>query len=808
MKTTVKSLASHLACSVVMVLMMFLCLPLQADEVVTHDRWRVTYVPSEYGFKFHYQREDGTYRPIIIRSMPEANYLLPDGTQRSIKSGTCSDMTLTSTSVTDEFGTGVRHDFTFSGPNTDDDVQLVEHIWCYESLPYLLVSLELVSNQDIRSNYLSPVNCGTAYVIFTDNDHNRMLKIPFDNDGFLRYDRYHMNTSMTSYEVSAFYEGDSRNGLVVGSVDHKHWKSAVKATMSNNGRMDKLSLYSGVANSETRDKRPHGYLEGQSIQSARFMMGFFDDWRDGMETFTAACNIVQPKRDNWVNGRPVGWMTWNVMEAHNNYTDDKEVFQYFADVLQPAGFHNGKGKNIMSIDAWSGLNSQQEKWLIAQADTSNQIVGCYGNPFCLWWDTKDPSCLEGTYYQSSLSTYKAKDVVLYANGEPLSIDGAYCLDPTHPAVKAQNASWIKSVLDKGYRYMKLDFVTNGCVEADSYYNKKVHTGKEAYNEGFAYFVKQVEKYCTEPVYIDLSISPLFPYHYANGRRQACDTWGTIGWTEYSMNAITAGWWTNGLYQYNDPDGLPMVGHGDQGSCTMGENRSRLTSGIVSGHVFLGDNFSTTNQSGRGNPTLSKTRAKSLLMNPEINELLALDPYFRPVKGYDEYGGNSNGAENFVMMETPEYYYVVVINYHSTLSRSPIQGTLSMNMLGIDPSDITAARELWMGTTEDVSEGLKYSVPSRDCRIYRLTRQAHEDAIQSVAQDPDRAVEIRCQSGQLTVSAPTPIRSITLTDLAGRRLQTTRHDGYRAYVDMPRTQGVVIATVTLHNGTTSTKKIKL
>ena len=373
------------------------------------------------------------------------------------------------------------------------------------------------------------------------------------------------------------------------------------------------------------------------------------------------------------------------MEAHNNYTDDKEVFQYFHETLQPAGFTNGKGKQIMSIDAWSGLSSNDEKYLIAQADTSELMVGCYGNPFCLWWDTKDTTCLNQTYYSSSLSSYKAKEVVLRANGKPIVYDGAYCLDPTHPAVKAQSASWIRSQINKGYRYFKLDFVTNGIMEADRYYNPEVHTGVEAYNEGFAYFVKQVDKFDV-PVFIDLSIAPLFPYHYANGRRQACDTWGTIGWTEYSMNAITAGWWTNGLYQYNDPDGLPMVGHGDQGSTTLAENRSRLTNGIVSGHVLLADNFSVTNSSGRGNPELSRTRANSLFTNADINAMLALDPNFRPVYGYNEYNGSSSGAEATVMMITDEYFYVVVFNYNSSVNAANITGTIPLDILGFTKED--------------------------------------------------------------------------------------------------------------------------
>ena len=35
-----------------------------------------------------------------------------------------------------------------------------------------------------------------------------------------------MSGEVISYEVSALYEGKSREGLVLGSVDHDLWKSA------------------------------------------------------------------------------------------------------------------------------------------------------------------------------------------------------------------------------------------------------------------------------------------------------------------------------------------------------------------------------------------------------------------------------------------------------------------------------------------------------------------------------------------------------------------------------------------------------
>ena len=259
---------------------------LQADDVYSFGRWKITYTEGEGSFKINYQREDGTYRPVFVRSVPEAHYDKKDGTSRSVKVTDFAQHTFSTAEVTDDFGRGTRYDFLFSAPANGDDVQLAEHIWTYDGLDFILMSLELIGSEEIRSNYLSPVNCATTYILFSSNNNNRMLKVPFDNDGFLRYYRYPMRTSMTSYEAAAFYEGESRQGLVVGSVDHDHWKSAVRADTESNGKIKALSLYSGAAGSETRDVLPHGKLVG---------------------TFAEACNVVHPKRNNWTAGRPVGW---------------------------------------------------------------------------------------------------------------------------------------------------------------------------------------------------------------------------------------------------------------------------------------------------------------------------------------------------------------------------------------------------------------------------------------------------------------------------------------------------------------------
>src|SRR6516162_1729585 len=87
-----------------------------------------------------------------------------------------------------------------------------------------LVRVE-VSGSNLRANWMGPVvvdafggvDLGVSY-------DNRALVVPFDNDGFVRYNSMPINSSATSYEAAAFFDNITRNGLVVGSVTHDAWK--------------------------------------------------------------------------------------------------------------------------------------------------------------------------------------------------------------------------------------------------------------------------------------------------------------------------------------------------------------------------------------------------------------------------------------------------------------------------------------------------------------------------------------------------------------------------------------------------------
>lgn len=124
------------------------------------------------------------------------------------------------------------------------------------------------------------------------------------------------------------------------------------------------------------------------------------------------------------------------------------------------------------------------------------------------------------------------------------------------------------------------------------------------------------------MYINLSISPVFPSQYAQSRRIACDAWNKIKDTEYTMNAVSYGWWQDLVYQYNDADHIVLK------DATEGENRARITSGIITGLYILGDDFSVDGDAS------AKSRSLSLLTREEINNV-ATGVAFRPVEGNGE-----------------------------------------------------------------------------------------------------------------------------------------------------------------------------
>lgn len=741
--------------------------------------WSETYK----SFTIRAQQADGTTRSIATRSKPKATYDNAMGQSRDyFTTDRYATMTYTHEPATDEFGQGTAHRFTFSDPCQDqqDQVTMQVSFFEYPNRPFVLTQLSLISaGGPIRTNHLETISTTVQWRMMTESEHNRMLKVPFDNDGFGRYHTYHLNTSMTSYEVAGIYDGANGYGAVYGSVDHDHWKSGIYVDAIGNASIRSLQLISGMSDSETRDDLPdyghlpHGKLQGDTVQSARFFVGFFDDWRVGMETFADACAIVQPAMSNWTHGTPFGWQSWGVLAEKNSYATDIEISDYYAQVLQPGGFINSQGNIVMSLDASDGHSDQQKRDFIAHCKDNGQMVGCYSTPFSLWWDensinnyaiswTKDGERMTGVM----------RDAVLKINGNPVKYDGAYCADPTHPVTKQSIVNFVRNEAAKGTKWIKADFLNCGIIQADSYYKEGVTTAVEAYNDGMRYLKEQCSRY---GIFVALSIAPLFPHGYANSRRIACDTWGQIGHTEYCMNAISGGWWTDRLYQYNDPDHIVLIGANEQLGNTLGENRARFTSGAVTGMMLVADNFSPSDQSGRGNCELSRQRAMKVMLNTDINRMADLGRSFRPLYGHKEYDGQHDHAQCLFVQRADSFVYMAAFNY----TASATSFTIPLSDLGIaEGEEISETKELWTGeNVETPNRQFSIVVPAKDVRVVRL-RLAHPetDAIDASH-----------------VGTPTVIRSEQF-DLQGRRISL---DSLQ--------RGITLRQVTYSDGTVIARK---
>ena len=190
----------------------------------------------------------------------------------------------------------------------------------YDAHPYIItsVSVEGENGETVQSNRMVPLATDARTNPFNGSS-NRFITVPYDNDGHIRYHNTRISKELlTSHEVTAVYDAESRRGLVAGSIDHDKWKSAVSFASYGSGYgLEHLSLLSGLADSTTRDVAPHGKVKGAKVESARFLFGIFDDWRAGLETYADANATVTPPLE-WDGGNPMGWSTWGVMMDNVN----------------------------------------------------------------------------------------------------------------------------------------------------------------------------------------------------------------------------------------------------------------------------------------------------------------------------------------------------------------------------------------------------------------------------------------------------------------------------------------------------------
>ena len=588
-----------------------------------------------------------------------------------VSSKSYTNKTFSVKSIKDQFGKGKMWTITYSAKNRPT---LTHTFRIYND--FLLTDLKVSSaGGTLQSSYMAPVVASTDTLLYSP--HRRKLFVPFDNDAWIRYNStLHIDSTLRSYEVTSVYDTNNRDGVVIGAIDHNHWKNAVELSDRNHS----LKMFSGVADRLTRDVHRHGNITGREVKSATFMIGHFNDWREGMERYADNNAIVAPRRA-WDKAMPIGWNSWGALAFDVNHTNSTEVVKFFAKDLQPHSFANADGLLYTGLDSgWNSFSEPDLKDFADQCMANNQVPCIYWTPFTDWG--KDPErTVPGT-------TYKYKDVYLYADGKPQELDGAYAIDPTHPAIKKMMEDTAALFRKCGYKYVKMDFMTHGRMEADHWYDKSIKTGTEAYCYGM-----QLLDSIFHDMYLNLSISPIFPAQYAQSRRIACDAWNKIKDTEYTMNALSWGWWIDRVYQYNDADHVVLR------DATEGENRARITSSVITGLFITGDDYSVKGDEG------VKDRARKLLTNPDINAI-ATGRSFRPLNGSDD-----RSEHMFTRREQDGTTYLAVFNYGD----NDMPFTLPLSRLGTDqPQSIV---ELW--SHKPISADAAITIPSKDVMVFKI-----------------------------------------------------------------------------------------
>lgn len=651
------------------------CLTISCSQksVVTEGDWNLSFDSNQKGVKIEKGNE-------LLFEKTYATYKLGD---RIVNS---KDYTNTETkviSLNDGFGKGSQLQITYTH---DSLPTLVQSFYVYPELSYILTDFSLTGKTDsVSSNYMAPFVADKIGSILPEGE-NRALFIPYDNDCWIRFASNPLTfDSQRSYEVTAIYNNESRKGLVIGSIEHDNWKTAIDLTKGTSSNIGSITCFGGVADSLTRDSKVHGALAAKTIKSPKVLIGIFSDWRNGMEQYGKANAIVTPKRE-WTKAMPVGWNSWGALQFKLNYQNAIEVSDFIKNNLQNNHFINADNTVVTGLDSgWNSFTEEQLKSFVEKCKANGQVAGIYWTPFTDWGKNPDREV-------NDAKSYKYKEVYLYANGKPQELDGAYAIDPTHPAIEEAMKNISELFRRCGFEYVKMDFMTHGAMEADKWFHPEIQTGTQAYNYG----MQLLNKYFGD-MYLNLSISPIFPANYAQSRRIACDAWNKIKDTEYTMNAVSYGWWIDNVYQFNDADHIVLR------DATEGENRARVTSSAITGLFISGDDYSKTMT-----PDV-KERTLKYLTNADVNTI-ATGRTFRPVEG--------NGIKSetqFTHTDSKGNIYYVVFNYDEKDNIIEIP----FGRLGLDSSTQYTAKELWSGDKVNLKE--KITVPAKDVKLIKIIK---------------------------------------------------------------------------------------
>ena len=663
----------------------------------------------------------------------------------------------TNVAWSDEFGTGMKVTITGSATGGGaSGVTITQDYYFYDDQSYFLTEFRITSSSSMNCNYMAPIYISGANNQLTfaspNASGNRTLEVPYHNDGHVRYwvTAFSSNTTTTtrnSYEVGAAFNESSYNGLVIGSVEHTTWKTGVDIGTRSNNNLYAMEVYGGRAmglgtsSARMSGTQIHGPLNGTNIKSPKIFVGWFSDWRDGMETYAAVNEKIAPKLE-YYGRKPFGWNSWGHIGGDLNWDNATESANWIHDVIQthvdPTRRFINDNTLYIGLDSfqdWVMSGNQRASFPYYVGNRNGQKAGTYGGSYYTFNGPSDGVANTG---------YTFDQLYLKYNGNRQNYDGdnKYCLDPTHPGTKKLVEQQLHQALFQGHRYIKLDYMAHGSVEtgatpafylsnqanADAENNgERITTGAQAYH----YALKHINTYLKnhplypkdDDFYINLSIAPAFPANLAHSRRISCDAYNSRNYVAYILNSLMGGWWLDRAgYYWNDGDHITAVNN-DKSLQSENLTKSRVTAGVIIGMFLSGDHFGNT-PVGTNNLTTIKNRmgvSPGLLINADVNELARHCKSFRPVTtGSVTTSGDPCPIPSQFMTTLKgvggeDITYVAAFN----ITSSNVTGQ-TLNWANLKLSGSYNIKELWTGTTtNNVSSFSIGTINSDECRLYKI-----------------------------------------------------------------------------------------
>lgn len=613
-----------------------------------------------------------------------------DDTNTAVKSSDYSYRTVSKEDVEDGYGKGTLYTVTSYEPGLPI---MRQRYWLYNGLEYIITNMEIESDKSISSNFLAPITAmGSGIVNIGEIDNGRTLFVPYDNDGWVRYRGDEINGRHISYWATSLYDNTSRASIVTGSIDHDTFKTGT----SEYSRENSINFFGGFGGiwsaKDTYDYVPHGSIDGNILTSPRFFLGYFDDWRDGMEAYGDANTRNIPMLE-WKDGVPFGYNSWYGQGSKVNYNESIDVSNF----IKELGDNDFKGDNdvaYINLDSyWDSFSDDQLKQFVEHCHVNGQRAGIYWSHFVFWsteawWNMGVPGY-----------DYTYRDAVLEEpNGGVAAIQkdsGSLPMDPTSDAMKARLDYIMNKFIDCGFEFLKIDFLNYAALEGN-HRDPDVKTGMQAYNQALKMFTDYVD---TDKFFLSYSIAPLFPYQYAHARRISCDTADDIGETSYMLNSLNYGWWEdNTLYQFTDPDHISFA-------ASATEARTRYNSAVICGTMMLlSDSYKNKGM---------RELTKELTSNEDINALARKGKAFRPVEG-----NTGQWTNDLFTLDDEDGFYLAVFNYERTMNK---KYNIDLERIGLEKDTEYSVTDMWSGKNMQVKDIMSIELHPEESCIYKIKR---------------------------------------------------------------------------------------